>query len=89
MIRQTEVVCDWNSVKKTQKTSLPASVKSFLTLVMLNTLRLMRKSATTPDRVENNQAPRYGRADSTLFCRGKFEMILKSPYTGPLSHTLN
>lgn len=57
--------------KAGRKPSLPANVKSLRTVVILKTLLSMRKSATTPDNTENNQAPRYGRLDRKLFCRDK------------------
>lgn len=43
------------------------SVKIFRTAVTLNTFLSMRRSATTPDSVENNQAPRYGKAERKPF----------------------
>lgn len=47
------------------------AVKILRTTVTLNTLRSRRLSAANPERIEKNQAPRYGRADRKLFCEIK------------------
>lgn len=49
------------------KVALPARVNIFRTTVRLNTFRAMRESAMILDKLETNQAPRYGRAERKPF----------------------